>query len=75
MPPCGWDINPPATRAQRRALYRLGMARSLVKKLDVEQADAAIKAMLALREAVGETCPKKPVCLAGKDTAKCRVDR
>jgi hypothetical protein len=39
---------PKATKSQRMALYRLGMARSLVQKLDEQQADQAIKSLLAL---------------------------
>ncbi len=44
--------------AMRAALYRLGCSRSLVKKLNAEQADRLIKAMLAARQAIGPTTPK-----------------
>ena len=48
----GWESvqEPPATKAQRRALYRLSYPRALVKTVTVEEADVLSKIALAARE-------------------------
>lgn len=50
---------PLATPAQRKALYRLGMAPSVVRRLTVQQADTYLKAALAARQAAGPTATAK----------------
>lgn len=43
---------PIATAKQRRALYRLGFSRSIVKTMNIKQADTAIKMGLSLWNAL-----------------------
>ena len=48
-----WDvIEQRASREQRAALYRLGAARSLVRRLDQQQAALLIKSLLKFRQEV-----------------------
>lgn len=48
-----------ATKEQRRALYRLGMAPSVVRRLSTSQAATYIQATLTARQAAGPTAVAK----------------
>ena len=46
-------FEPMATSEQRRALYKFGVQRHLVKKLTAEQTSTLIQTMAAARQALG----------------------
>jgi hypothetical protein len=53
-----WGSPSKASKAQRKALYRLGLSKSLTRRLDAVQADTYIKALLDAAQAAGKPCSK-----------------